>query len=297
MSYVILIEGQFIDDADNLIWTISYDPRKASEKSKISTLIKGCQKEFAIENCKKVRISKPEEFRSHGEGLIRDPLETQTSHVETTQEITDDLGKFPPEAKILFDEIERTAEDHSISIEYKKTTSHISRKTTDTMTYGKTVWIFSTSIEPTNCQEWNRWEKSLPKKYDHISRIHSRRGFARALCSMVAAQSGALGKKTRMGHSFDGIDKFFTEHPSQLIIHGPVRYVKDPYEIISAASTGWEELLLPLFVKRMEFQDQREYRFVIHAEEEPAHEIVDLDASLALLGTMEQVNSLSNQGG
>ena len=48
-------------------------------------------------------------------------------------------------------------------------------------------------------------------------------------------------------------------------------------------------MLLPLFAKATEYKDQREYRFAIFTETEPAAETVFLTASPALTGAMGQV--------
>ncbi len=89
-----------------------------------------------------------------------------------------------------------------------------------------------------------------------------------------------------MEHSFEGVDRIGIRHKSQFILHGPVIYVEDPYATITEAPSESEAMLLSVFVKGIDYRDQREHRFVIWAEEEPSDECVDLDASLALLGAM-----------
>ena len=91
-----------------------------------------------------------------------------------------------------------------------------------------------------------------------------------------------------MEHRFDGADRISTRHKSQFVFHGPVIYVGDPYGTIANAPSESEAMLRSVFVKRMEYRDQREYRFVIWAEEEPSGEFVHLQASMALLGAMQQ---------
>lgn len=280
-------EGYILDDADNLIWTAYVDLREHADRSLVSTLVKGCRKRYAIEFYKKVRISKPEQFRRHGPGLIRDPSEAQGSHTLMFEETVEDPYQLP-EVQLLSEAVAKASKNCRLPIEITEQTARISRKTVDWLICGKNGWIFSTSIEPTNKKEWDKWKDSLPEEYDHISRIHRRREFARALGSMVVEELGPQGQEAKAEHSFEGLSKFCTQHMSQLIIHGPVRYVEDPYELMSTAKSGWEEMLLPLFVKGMDYQDQREYRFAICTEKEPSDETVDLNASLALLRAMKK---------
>ena len=91
-----------------------------------------------------------------------------------------------------------------------------------------------------------------------------------------------------MTHLLEGIPKLRTEHPVQWLLHGPVIYVDDVYALINAATSKYELMLLPLFAKAKEYQDQREYRFAIFADTEPAAERVFLTASPGLTGAMSQ---------
>ena len=115
------------------------------------------------------------------------------------------------------------------------------------------------------------------------------REFARALGLMVVEQLGTQGQEAEMDHSFEGAGRICTRHKSQFVFHGPVIYVEDPYARIANAPSESDAMLRSVFVKGMEYRDQREYRFVNSAEEEPSDEFEGLDASMALLGAMQQV--------
>ena len=52
---------------------------------------------------------------------------------------------------------------------------------------------------------------------------------------------------------------------------------------MTEAPTDIERLLRSLFTKRTEYRDQREYRFVIWAEEEPSEQTADLEVSAGML--------------
>jgi hypothetical protein len=248
-------------------------------------LIKGCAKQYAIEDFKKVRISKPEQFRKRGEGLIKDPSEAQASHTEIVRETIDD-PRHLPEVQLLTEAVARVSEQLRVPIEITSLSTRISHMTTDSVIYGKNGWIFSTSIKPENQEGYERWWNSLPEEYNHVSYIRRPREFARALGLIVAEQLGPQGQEAEMNHSFSGTGEITTRHKSQFIFHGPVIYVEDPYATISNAPSESEAMLLSLFVKGTKYQDLREYRFVIWAEQEPSNEFEDLDASFAIIGNV-----------
>ena len=65
-------EGFHIDDAGHMISVTFVDLRESTNRIPISTLVKACERRFAIEAYKRIRISKPGLFREFGENLIRD---------------------------------------------------------------------------------------------------------------------------------------------------------------------------------------------------------------------------------
>ena len=84
---------------------------------------------------------------------------------------------------------------------------------------------------------------------------------------MVADQLGPRGVDQISTDSF-GDEVTESRTRGQLIVHGPVTYVTDAFRTIDSARTDAERALLPIFVKHRRFAGQREYRFVIWAEEE-----------------------------
>lgn len=287
LNPLVLIEGMCVDAYDHLIFSIYVDLRDPANQLPITTLIKGCRKQYAIELCKKIRISKPALFRKYGEGLILDPAEAYASHTEVDTEIIDDPHELASE-QLLNEEFAEASELLQSNFKHTRRSKKTSHKTTYSLSFGKNGWIFSTSIEPESQEEKEKWRESMPDEYDHVSYIHRPREFARALGSMVAEQLGPQGQVENLNHSFDEIVKTRTSHRSQVIYHGPVIYVDDPYVMISNASSKAEFILRSNFVKGVEFQDQREYRFVILTEDEPSAETVDLDVSFAMLGAMQE---------
>ena len=292
-NHQVSYDACLLDDANRVIYTAYVDLRALADRSPITTVIKRCKRQHAIEYCKKVRISKPKRFWTHGDGLIQDPSEARASNTQIVRETVDD-PRHLVEGRLLREVVARTSEHVQVPLEINALSTQISTKTTDSVTYGKNGWIFSASIEPTNQEEHGKWGLSLPENRDHDSYILRPREFARALGLMVVEQLGPQGQETEWGLSFPGADEIVTRHMSQLIFHGPVMYVEDLYTWITNAPSELEAALRSVFGKEMKYRDQREYRFAIWAEEEPTDEVKDLDASLALLGAMQEAAQTGN---
>ena len=81
---------------------------------------------------------------------------------------------------------------------------------------------------------------------------------------------------------------FSTAHKSRTVYHGPVVYADDPVRRLERASSDLELLLLLVFLKHDAHQAQREYRFAVWAEDEPAEDRLDLEVSPALLDAMQR---------
>ena len=162
----------------------------------------------------------------------------------------------------------------------------------ETATFGKNEWIFCTSIEPTNQEENDKWRKAMPKKYDHKSYIYRPRQFARSLGSMVAEQLGPQGREEEMKHTFDG-KRTITKHKTQLIIHGPVIYEEEPHDVIFREPESFKFIVRSIFIKRLQYEDEREYRFVVLTEKEPSTRAPVLDVSLEMLGSMQKFRGKS----
>lgn len=105
---------------------------------------------------------------------------------------------------------------------------------------------------------------------------------------MVAAQCGPQGKENYLKSSFGDLEERKTYHKCQTVFHGPVVYLDDPYNVILDEMSEVGRLLSPVFVRRMEYTDQNEYRFEIWAEQEPAEEYLVLLISSALLESLQE---------
>ena len=288
----VLYEGCYLTEDDHLVSLIYVDLRPPAHRESAKTLVKGCHEAHAIELSRKMRVSKPTFFRDHGKGLIMDSDEARISRTTTASRVRDDT-------KALNEVINQWLHENGLSDRVTVTVRDAITRSTDTnvdtYSFGTNGWIFSTSMEPRNDEEWSRWQDSMDEDYDHVSHIHRRREFARALGSMVVDQLGPQGQEGELTTSFLG-GEVETLHKSQLIMHGPVLYVEDPYSVFIAAADNRPSAevmhsfapLIPhtVFVKGIEHRDQREYRFVIWTEKEPINETVDLDVSMAMMGAM-----------
>ena len=60
--------------------------RVSGHTEPITTVVKRCRRQHAIEQHRQVRLSQPVQFRNHGDGLIFDALEAAASRTEVLQE-------------------------------------------------------------------------------------------------------------------------------------------------------------------------------------------------------------------
>ena len=279
-------EGYRLDDARHLILTYSVDFRDPEHRTPISTLLKLGEKRNSPGIKGTIRISKPDQHRNNGETLISDPGEARVSRVTKYTELVDDAHHLTEE-RLRAGEANRAAELAGASIRRTPAKTKRTRRDTHTLTSGKNVWIFCTAIAPTNSEEYDKLWASMDPKYDHVSQIYRPRTFAWALSSMVAEQLGPRGAEMTREGRFGDLNTS-TRHMSQTVFHGPVVYAEDPYEVVTSAQSELEQVLMPMFVKARTHADQREYRFVIWAEEEPLSPCVDLEISLSMIDSMRE---------
>ena len=68
-------EGFVLDEAGNMITTTYVDLRAPEDRKAIRTLVKGCPREYALEDSETILVSPVRRFRTEGENLIRDEQE------------------------------------------------------------------------------------------------------------------------------------------------------------------------------------------------------------------------------
>ena len=286
-----LNEGNFVDEAGNLISVWYLDMGDPDKRVPIRTLVKAGRKEHAMGKLGTIRVSKPAHFRKDGEGLILDPTETLVSRsvVKSKRIDPSELEAERAAAREFEDETRRCAAAIKArawtSFTHKASQERTVERTVH-LTLGKNGWIYSTSVEPDDQEDIRRWRGSMSEEYDHFQPIHRRREFARALALMVAQQLGPRGKEVTLNSKFEE-ERFESTHRNQLIIHGPVVYTANAFDLTARAASGGERTFLPVFAKDIRYADQREYRFAIWTNEEPDEEYVDLRVSKAMRGALE----------
>lgn len=252
---LVLIDGMIINDSGCLIMSQYVDIGVDKLQHRPSVLVKAIEAKYGLEHAVDIQVSAPYRFRDYGETLIRDDQEGRARHKTKTEN--------PPRS---YEELNREQERALQLLGQENLTISNSASAdvhtqTESMTFGDSSWIYCTSIGP-SIEEWGTWRASLPDKYDHESVIRQPARFAFALGEMFVEQKGPQEKRGHFTHN-RGIRSF---HNSQMVYHGPVWYTDDVLGFIKSHEGDPLYGIYQLFVKHSDFQDQREYRFVLHYE-------------------------------
>ena len=257
-----LIDGFHTTDNGHLILSryIDIAPDKASKRVlRPPVLVKAIEQRYALEFSPTIQVSSPHRFRDFGESFIQDD---QEGHAKD-EYATGSEASHPQRDSELQEAVDLLVPDANISIGDTKTNSNTGASRA--LTFGKAAWIYCTSIQPT-AEQIDRWRKHLSESYDHESVIRQPIRFAFALASAFADQHGAQGQIGDFDHAFYGgaVRSF---HSTQMIMHGPVWYTDDVHGFLSTRTKD-DPLyhFYSLFVKHTDYQDQLEYRFVLHCE-------------------------------
>lgn len=287
------IEAFYDYDDETRIIVVYVDVRnKEKRQRKIQGLVKGCEPNYRIDVSRTIRIAEPSIFREMEEDdLIGDKLEAKQERKTVEPE------SATQSKKALWDEVNEAiwqTLEHELSKSFPEASIKITNRhsdyrevTTDTFTAGRNGWIYCTSIAPeTEAEEealWANWGAGYTDWYP----IRDRRLFARALGGMMIDQLGPRSAQSELEGETDGIKGGKIWKKSQLIVHGPVDYRDDPYESTEHLGS-YERALSAIFIKRRKYENQREYRFVVHSDEElDANENdIILKASLEMLGAV-----------
>ena len=256
-----ITEGFVMNDAGNLITTIFVDLRDPEDRAPIESLVRGCERMYALEDCETILISQPARYRSFGEELVLDVQEglakeesvvseqetpAQAARLQATSDLNQAFGLLDSQMRLSHSESHSATNWHGVSI-----------------TYGKEWWIFCASMEPANDAEWSAWRGTLPNSYDHVSAIGQPAKFAQALAHMVAEQIGPRGQEGSMRDTSDGAETEESLHRTQWVIHGPVIYVDSVYDTLNEVSDNRRRLVASVFTKSKAHAAQKEYRFAV----------------------------------
>ena len=281
-------DAYLLDEAGYMLESKFVDFRAPAFRIPITTLVKAGEKQFAPEELGTIRISKPNRSRNCGETQIEDPNEARFTRETSYSERFDDPNDLA-DAHVRDDEANCAAEITGSRIRRKTKSSRKTRSKSHitTLTYGKYGWIFCAAAAPTNQVEERTFWQTLKPEYNHAYSILRPTVFALALSAMVARQLDPRGSKAKLESKIGDV-AVTTFHKRQTVFHGPVIYKDDPYELITGASNKLEEILLPMFTKGIDYQDQREYRFVIFTDDEPHETYVDIRVSSYMRNIMQK---------
>ena len=278
---LIVSEGNWLDDADRMLMSKQVDFREPRDRYSVSTLVKLGESQLAPGRLRTIRISKPEFFRRG-----RDPNETRA---QQSTEHVDDIDEPEGLAQLRAAEVNRAAElvDSRIRVtaDGMRVRRTRRRKTTNTISLRNHGWIYCTAIEPTSDEKWRDLKAMMPSEYDHASYIYRPRAFALALGSMLADQFGIRGGEVQVDARIADLHAS-SRRGSQTIFHGPVVYEQDRFARFTSPRNEFEAFLGKIFIKDKCLEAEREYRFAIWSEDEPAEDHVDLRISLAMREAM-----------
>ena len=240
-------------------------------------LAKASEPQFSLATTPSVRLSRPGVFRETGEVLIRDEQEgrVHTSSCKTVITPTEEAGLLRERTKAINVALElcrsKISMNHQTNVRRTNTTSSVN-------TFGRDWLIYSTSICPTKDEEVE-WERTFPETYTSVTHIHRPTQFAQGLGLGVCEHIGVHGKPNPVRAKFKGFKTVEVQRKTQMVLHGPVLYVNDPYRCITEAEEGWESLCAMIFVKSREYASQKEYRFALLSIKPEVGEVLDLPMS------------------
>lgn len=240
------------------------------------TLVKAAEPQFDLHTAGTIRLSRPGVFRETGDILVKDDQEGQ-AHTETQSTVEEHEEQ---------QNLERRMRALSAAMQLNRTkmsantTAKVTRTNTASanITFGRDWLMYSTSICLESDEE-EAWRQTFPGSYTSVTHILRPTQFAQALGIAICEHVGVSGKPEVMTGTFDGFRTVKAERVSQIVLHGPVLYVDDPYRCIEEANTGWAQICSMIFVKSRKYAAQKEYRFAALSIRPEVGEVVDLPVS------------------
>ncbi|MCY4530664.1 MAG: helix-turn-helix transcriptional regulator, partial [Chloroflexi bacterium] len=240
------------------------------------TLGKVSEPQYDLRTMGTVRLSRPGVFRTTGEVLVKDKQEgeARTETRDTVEEPED--GDLDRRVRALRAGLRLGRSGLSIKNATAKSTR--TKSATAKITFGRDWLIYSTSVWP-NTDEEGAWRQTFPDGYTSMVQLHRPAQFAFALGLGICEHVGVSGKPAPMTGTFHGFRTVKVERSAQMVLHGPVLYVDDPYGTIEMAEEGWPQICSMIFVKSRTYAAQKEYRFALLSIPANVGEVVDLPVS------------------
>ncbi len=283
-----LSEGGFTTPQGDMVQT-NYVDLAGKLLPEALCLAKASEPQFDLRTADSVRLSRPGIFRETGEVLVKDEQEGRA------RTLTRETTEGPTGATIQMDRRLR-AINAGLGLCHAKfsvsgtTKAERTQTSTSAVTFGNDWLIYCTSLWP-EADEEDAWRRTFPENYTSMVRIHRPTQFAQALGLGVCEHIGATGKPAPMKGAFHGFKIFEVQRTPQIVLHGPVLYVDDPYRCIDEAAAGWEKICSMIFVKSREYAAQKEYRFAMVSIRPEAGEVFDLPISGMLRDCLIPVKS------
>ena len=256
------------------------------------TIVKGCEREFAIEFHGQLRMCTPAYYREDGDSLIWDLQECvvrEPERVERRRDDSDDLRAH------MLAETQLDSERSSTRLLRPASIAQLDVKETTSSTYamGDNCLLWCAAYRPQNRSERSSWKKSLDPKYDHVSTIRDPDAFAFALALEASEHIDQLESSVVFANP---ITKFEVACRNLSVIYGPIAYTHDRHAHIRDSQGTEEFMIRSIFTKSAEHRDQLEYRFAILSHRRLAHETLDLTVTEAMLEAVEGDSQASPQG-
>ena len=233
------------------------------------SVAKVSEPDFTLGKCDTIKLSRPISFQRNGEVSIVDSREGIAERV-----LSDNFDSGP----VLRTDVSERQSDLNDALQLtqfkfklnsgRKTRSNSQSRTS--ISFGGDMLVYCTAIHSED-DESTMWNNSFPPSYTSLTRILRPSEFAFGLGAEICRQIGPHGDKMPLKGSFFGYKSIEYNSISQMVLHGPVLYVDDPYDHIERAETKWERILAMVFLKSKVdrdrpdvcFEDQKEYRFAL----------------------------------
>ena len=239
-------EGWLPTPQGDMVLTAHVDLSGESE-TKGLCLVKATEPEHDLGTASTIRLSRPWVFQDRGEILIQDEQEGR-AHISSSEKV--DVPNR--ETKLSAERV--SALNSAMQLGRTKMSVNSSERrwessnSTDEVTFGKDWLIYCTSMQPSEHDE-EAWRKSLPDGYTSLTTIYRPTQFAQVLGLGVSEQIGVRGKPWPMHGSLHGFKAVEEHRRCQMVLHGPMLYVDNPYRYINEAKVGWERICAMAFLK------------------------------------------------
>ena len=273
--------GVFLTPQGNNVQTVYVDLSGEVEEKGLC-LVKATKPQHDLATASTILLSRPKKFRNAGEVLIQDEQEGRAR--TSTSESVDVPSKEPElvgkRVSALNAALQLGHTNMPVSGSDKSWRSNTSAAA---VTFGKDYLIYCTSMRPSKDKkdEEEAWRRSFPDCYTSFTPIYRPTQFAQGLGLGVCEHIGAHGKAEPTRAVFNGFRTVEERRRSQMVLHGPMLYVDNPYRCIAEAEPGWEKLFAMIFLKSRErdYAAQKEYRFAMLPIGPEVGEVFDLPVS------------------